>query len=280
MSIQVPTDRPELVGLRILCLSDTHDMQQFMPGECDELPTVDILVHAGDFTVRGTSEEIGNFRDWMERILQKQIAKYVVVVAGNHELTFEPWKAKHAAVRSRQEATKASLTSIPNLFYLEDTGIEVAGLKFYGSPWVTPIGGKMDWAFQMRDHDLGAEKWCSIPDRGSVDILVTHCPPYGQGDASVEGAAAGAYSVSQKPLGHVGSRSLRGRVQQVEPLLHIFGHFHEGYGVSTCESLRTLFINAAICDEDYQPVHAPLLVEFVADRTVRVGALIDSRYHA
>lgn len=250
MQIRVPVDRPELAGLRILCLSDTHDFQQFMPGGCEDgLPHADILVHAGDFTVRGTSEEVSNFTAWMQHLLEKEIVTQgIIVVAGNHELTFEPWKAKHAVVRARQEALKASLSEIPKVHYLEDSGVEVAGLRFYGSPWTTPVNGKMDWAFQMRDSEL-AEKWSAIPDRGDVDVLVTHSPPNGQGDATTAAD------------GHIGCVSLIQRVLEVNPLLHIFGHYHEGYGISTHEHLRTAFVNAAICDEDYQPVHPPILIE-------------------
>lgn len=46
----------ETVGLKILCLSDTHDFQK---GMLHPLPHADILVHAGDFTCRGSKEEVG-----------------------------------------------------------------------------------------------------------------------------------------------------------------------------------------------------------------------------
>jgi Icc-related predicted phosphoesterase len=250
-----------------------------MTGGSDNLPAVDILVHSGDFTVRGTTEEVENFKAWMERLLDNGVAKHIVVVAGNHELTFEPWKAKHAVVRAKQEALKASLASVSNLHYLEDSGVEVLGLRFYGSPWTAPICGKMEWAFQMRDRDLGDQKWSAIPGEGQVDVLVTHSPPYGQGDelghcddmsascpAGQEEARDGRAMLNRvtgKPAGHLGSHSLLDRVLSVRPLVHVFGHFHEGYGVSTREDIGTVFVNAAICDEDYHPDHRPILVEFV-----------------
>lgn len=273
-TVRVQSARPELTGLRILCLSDTHDFQQFIPGGAIEsLPKADILVHAGDFTVRGTSEEVSNFRSWVIQMLENGVVQHAVVVAGNHELTFEPWKSKHAAVRKRQEENKLSLSSVPNLHYLEDSSVEVLGLRFHGSPWTTPIRGKMEWAFQMRDIDL-REKWMAVPDKGCIDVLVTHCPPCGQGDALAaslrniqQTQTAGLTevvddSIEQNTLSHIGSKTLLERVLAVEPIVHIFGHFHEGYGVSHKDGYRTLFVNAATCDEDYQPVNPAIVIEF------------------
>lgn len=264
--IVVKTDRVDIDGIRILCMSDTHDFQGLMPGGSDNLPVVDILVHSGDFTVRGTTEEVENFQAWMQRLLDIGIAKHVIVVAGNHELTFESWKSKHAAVRAKQEALKQSLVEVSNLHYLEDSGVEVMGLRFYGSPWTTPICGKMNWAFQMRDHDLAGQKWCGIPDEGQVDVLVTHSPPFGQGDELRHCTEADEKLFNQRtglPASHIGSRSLLQRILIVKPLLHVFGHFHEGYGVSHREDVPTTFVNAAICNEDYHPDNRPIVVEFV-----------------
>jgi len=269
------TPRSELVGLKLLCLSDTHDLHTFMPeNRCYDLPQADILVHAGDFTVRGTSEEVLNFQKWMEILLKNETVKHVVCCAGNHELGFEPWRSKHVAVRDKQEAVKESFSSVPNLHYLEDSGVTLLGLHFHGSPWTNPVRGKMDWAFQGRDGDISS-KWDLIPETviGSDLILVTHSPPYGQGD---ELKHCDNYSTdildpnsthdmkrNGKSLGHLGSRSLLERVLLVQPTLHVFGHFHLGYGISTMVNFPTTFINAAICDEDYQPVNLPILVEFV-----------------
>ncbi len=108
----IRTDRSQLHGVSILCLSDTHDFQKGMPVK-NKLPRADILVHSGDFTTRGTAEEVANFQAWMQELLATGVVNHVVVIAGNHELTFEPWKAKHPAVRARQEQVKESLISVP-----------------------------------------------------------------------------------------------------------------------------------------------------------------------
>lgn len=253
--VQVPTKAPHLVGKKLLCLSDTHDFQQLMP---HDLPRgCDILVHAGDFTVRGTREEVTNFRVWMEELLKEGVVQHVVCCAGNHELTFQPGYAKRDAVRKAQEATKQALMDVERLFYLEDTACEIQGIRFFGTPWTSPVTkGKMDWAFQQLDTAAGlGEKWQAIPK--DIDVLVSHQPPEGQCD-EVEPTPP------KKKLTHAGSTTLRDRVREVNPLVHVFGHYHEGHGVSRMADRSTVFVNAAICDEDYQPVKLPIVVEFVA----------------
>ena len=44
-----------------------------------------------------------------------------------------------------------------------------------------------------------------------------------------------------------------------ETFMHVFGHIHNGYGQRQIG--QTLYVNAAICDEDYRPVNAPVVVE-------------------
>ena len=57
---------PDLAAIRLVCVSDTHDQQRYMP----EIPNADILVHAGDFTNIGCREEIMNFIEWTDNLLQ------------------------------------------------------------------------------------------------------------------------------------------------------------------------------------------------------------------
>ena len=53
----------------------------------------------------------------------------------------------------------------------------------------------------------------------SIDVLITHTPPYGIGD----------YNGTK----HIGDRSLLNTIMcmQNPPKIHIFGHCHSGYGV-------------------------------------------------
>lgn len=244
--IRWPTSK--FVGsLRLLCVSDTHDQHAFMPRG---LPQADILIHAGDFTFRGAKEELESFREWMHTLLANGTVKDVVFVAGNHEVSLE-LSAKNPAVRRAQEANKTELINQPNMHYLEDSGCIVQGIRFYGSPYCTRFG--RDWGFQASDvpEDLG-KRYNGILE--GLHVLVTHQPPFGQGDKN---------TVDKR----TGSHMLLERVLTASPLLHVFGHIHTGHGVSMRDDVATLFVNAAICDEDYNPVQKPILVELVGDAT-------------
>ena len=46
--------------VKIVCISDTHNQHKQV-----EIPECDILIHAGDFTGRGTEHEIQDFAQWL-----------------------------------------------------------------------------------------------------------------------------------------------------------------------------------------------------------------------
>lgn len=51
------------------------------------IPSGDVLIHAGDFTNYGGIDEVEKFSDFLKKLDDK--FKYKVVIAGNHELSFE-----------------------------------------------------------------------------------------------------------------------------------------------------------------------------------------------
>lgn len=114
--VRLPAPNESSVGMRLLLVSDTHDLHAGMPFD---LPQADILVHAGDFTCRGSRAEVQNFIAWLLRLLQDDIVHHVVFIAGNHELGLEPGRAKHPVVLKAHEKMRAKLTSIPNVHFLE-----------------------------------------------------------------------------------------------------------------------------------------------------------------
>jgi 3',5'-cyclic AMP phosphodiesterase CpdA len=67
---------------RIVCISDTHAMTSHIR---KKLPDGDILIHAGDFTRCGHLAEVREFNEW----LNSQPHKHKIVIAGNHELSFD-----------------------------------------------------------------------------------------------------------------------------------------------------------------------------------------------
>lgn len=194
-----------------------------------EVPDGDLLIHAGDATIQGSVKEIAAFAQWFSSLPHK----HKIFVAGNHDFLFE---------RSRDVA-RSFFTD--DVICLEDSAAEIESIRIYGSPWTPEYHG---WAFGYSRGEQAKRKWLSIPDE--IDILITHGPPYGIRDERPDGLA-------------IGCRDLRARVDIVRPKLHFFGHLHHGHGVSTLNG--TMFANAAICNEAYQPLNKPLVVEFAKE---------------
>ena len=96
-----------------------------------------------------------------------------------------------------------------------------------------------------------AEKWKLIP--ADIDVLITHGPPNGILDKV------------PRLFGfeNTGCEELRKRVEEIATFgklkAHIFGHIHCGYG--TQDFFGVKFINAANCDEDYNPTQLPIVFD-------------------
>src|SRR5579885_429050 len=195
--------------MRIVCIADTHGLESMLA----PLPTGDVLVVAGDFTNHGTSQDIKFFSQW----LKNQLFTHKLVIAGNHDTSFEydPYMAR---------------AMLRQCTYLEDSGVTIQGVHFYGTPWQLEF---MNWAFNLPRGKKLKEKWEMIPN--NTDVLITHCPPFGILDFAYYSNA------------HVGDKNLLERVKQIKPKVHIFGHIHEGYG--KVEQDGTVFINASVSDE-------------------------------
>ncbi|XP_006819300.1 metallophosphoesterase domain-containing protein 1-like [Saccoglossus kowalevskii] len=220
---------------RFVCVSDTHSKtdHRMMP----PIPDGDILLHAGDFTMHSGVSEIDLFSKWLEGLPHK----YKIVIAGNHDQAFDqtrwPLLKKYFGIKFTD-----SKLQLKNCIYLEDSAVTVLGFKIYGSPWQPQYH---PGAFNLSRGQALLDKWNMIPS--NIDVLLTHTPPLGHGDESTLN-------------GHAGCVDLLNTVQQrVKPLYHVFGHIHEGYGVTT--NGNTVFINAAICNEHFKPCHEPIIFD-------------------
>lgn len=183
-------------------ISDTHGYHEQL-----EVPDGDVLVHAGDCLRRGTLEELVELDEWLGALPHA----HKVLIAGNHDWCFE-----QEPERARELVTNAQ--------YLQDEATEIAGVRFWGSPWQPRF---MDWAFNLDRGEPLAEKWAMIPD--DTDVLVTHGPPHGIRDLAYER--------------NCGCEELLLRVREVQPRVHVFGHIHECPGVE--QQGATIFVNAA-----------------------------------
>jgi Icc-related predicted phosphoesterase len=201
--------------LRLVVISDTHGLHDRIEG----LPDGDVLVHAGDFMNSGYDvQELLSFNRW----LGEQSFKRRVVCGGNHDRYFEA-------------APQQARTLLTNAIYIENTGITIDGLKFWGSPYTPEF---LNWAF-MYPRGLSALRyWDLIPY--NLDVLITHGPPSGILDQTAPGEP------------HLGCEQLLNAIEEKKPRVHLFGHIHGGAG--TFENGATRFVNAAYLNEHYKPL--------------------------
>lgn len=207
--------------MKLVILSDTHGLHDRV-----KVPPGDVLIHCGDFTKIGHPVEIIKFNAWLSELPHAR----KLIVAGNHDTLLE----------KEHSLAKGWLTDCT---YLQDEEVVIDGIKFYGTPWQPEF---RSWAFNLpRDGEEIESKWANIPD--DVEVLITHCPPYGILDMNREGEL-------------IGCKRLYERLKDLKKLKHhAFGHIHEGYGIYP--DPEGIFINASICTRDYIPSNLPIVVE-------------------
>lgn len=221
------------------CISDLH-------GSYPKLKGGDMLIIGGDLTARDRISEYAQFFGW----LKKQDYEKKILISGNHD-TFmsKGWPKTEQEAKDCAEIRDFLGDGPSDFEYLCDSGCEFGGFKIWGSPWslLFPNMNPLCTAFTGTEHEIG-NKYCKIPR--DTDILITHTPPYG--------------ILDKCRRGRVGSQELRNRVLNRSMLpklkLHVFGHIHE-MGGCMFESTRCKFVNAAIMDENYDPVHEARRVE-------------------
>lgn len=185
-----------------------------------EIPEGDLLIHSGDITFSGEAHVVKDFMEWFK----DQPHKHKIFIAGNHDDFFETRSVNHG-------------------IELRDSGISIEGLNVWGSP-MTPTFGV--WAF-MANRGLAIKAyWDKIPP--DTDILITHGPPFGIQDLTPPRWGSR----------NAGCEELLKAVQRIKPKLHVFGHIHHGYGVTTKDG--TIFVNASTCTEEYKATNKPIVV--------------------
>jgi predicted phosphodiesterase len=231
--------------MRLVCLSDTHGLQNNF-----KVPEGDVLIHAGDCCNTGSERDVYQFANWLRSLPHR----WKVVIAGNHDWFFQ----------KQPERARAYLG--PDVIYLQDSGCEIEGLTFWGSPWQPWF---MDWAFNLpRKGAKLREKWNLIPF--DTDILITHSPPYRILD-QVKPRRTKWGQEEEPGSGPLGCEELAIRLQIVRPKLHVFGHIHDAYGHE--EWNGTIYVNASICDEQYRPVNRAVIIDVNVNTSPKVFKL-------
>uniref|UniRef100_H2YAX2 Calcineurin-like phosphoesterase domain-containing protein n=1 Tax=Ciona savignyi TaxID=51511 RepID=H2YAX2_CIOSA len=249
--ISLDEDKPE-GHTRFVCISDTHARHRDL---IYNVPDGDVLLHCGDFTNLGKLEEVIDFNDWLATLPHK----HKIVIAGNHDLSFDPRLMEDIRKTKREggyrrfqfldqiseKYTDDWQSVLSNCTYIQDTELKVNGIRIYGTAWNPWFGG---WAFNMKRGQPLLDKWNKIPGDG-IDILMTHSPPAGQLD------------VVQPRSERVGCVELMNTVQlRVQPKYHVFGHIHESYGIST-DGCHT-FINCTTVNKELAPSNKAVYIDF------------------
>lgn len=205
--------------MRIVCIADTHELHRELV-----VPPGDLLIHAGDISV--LSE-----RPWMYRHFDIWLGelphRHKIVIPGNNDYLLEDPKERKV---------------ITNAMLLVDSGVEIEGIRIWGSPTTPLYGG----AFGKSIPEDRQRHWAQVPE--GLDILITHGPPFAILD---HGGSAERRE---------GCPYLFEAVFRARPRLHVFGHIHVGYG--TLRTDDTLFVNASLLGGDGSLSRKPLVVDF------------------
>lgn len=205
--------------MRIVALSDTHGYHKQL-----SIPDGDVLIHAGDFSMRAKSRDVTEFVEWINSLPHK----HKIMTPGNHDMACE----------------SHNMWSYEPTVYLCHESTEIEGIKFFASPYSVAIYDPSPWAFDyQRDSEGFKQKWSEIPM--DTDVLITHGPPKGILDRVL------SPHPGEDP--NVGDINLLYRVMDVRPKVHLFGHIHEGYGSYQHPVYPTKFYNVSVCNVNYKP---------------------------
>jgi Icc-related predicted phosphoesterase len=217
--------------MKICAISDTHNKHKQV-----EIPEADMIIHAGDFSGHGHSKEVKDFLKWFSSLP----IKYKIYIAGNHDMSYMKPEFKNKMIEKYKD-----------LIYLEDSSVEIEGIKIYGSPWQPEF---LNWAFNLpREGQELFDAWEKIPD--DTDILITHGPPHDVLDHTD--------CFHPKYSQDTGCRFLRQRIEKIGKIKYcIFGHIHERKGINQYALRPAVCMNVSICNLSYIPINLPTVFNY------------------
>jgi len=208
--------------IKVCVVGDTHRQHWSI-----KVPKCDIFIFVGDAEIDSLLA-LHDFNDWLGNIKVKYGR---IVICGNHDIECE---------RIGKAWCKQLFT---NAIYLENEGIEIAGLKIWGNPYTPEF---MSWAYMKPrgSRDL-KDIWEQVPE--NLDILIGHGMPYQILD----------WSNYEKK--NVGCEVLQRVVFKKKPRYYLGGHLHEAHGKLEKEGIQ--FYNVSVLDGEYNLVHEPTIIE-------------------
>jgi Icc-related predicted phosphoesterase len=223
--------------MKLVCISDMHGTLDFAVKPSDLLIIAgDMCPYSGGGAQMGCIQQEIWLRDEFGPWLAEQPVKEVVATPGNHDWIWE--------------LAPMMVPRMPANFHcLVDKGIEILGLKIYGTPQQKVF---CDWAFNRSPAQL-MRYYAEIPE--GLDILISHAPPFGVMDDVM----------SKMGPRHEGSPELANRIQRMaqKPRIVVCGHFHANDGLKEYPSFPgTVFVNCSVVGENYVRSKDPIYLEF------------------
>ncbi len=206
--------------MRIVAIGDTHTQHRDVV-----VPDGDVLLFAGDGEFRSALDLV-DFNDWLSSFKYE----HIIAIAGNHDFFCERFPGEIDRYLTEAIYLRDEQYILPN------------GMSVWGSP-MTQIF--MDWAFMETDENLDRYHWSKVPK--DTDILLVHGPAHKHLD------------IGRPIYGHLGSKTLAKRVEELKIPYVIHGHIHGGYGIEKID--QTTYINCSVLDEDYQLVNEPIVID-------------------
>ena len=176
--------------MKIVAVSDLHLDEDAADALLAAAQGADMILGAGDF-----AQNHRGLDAYMARLAP--IADRMIVVPGNNETLDALGQATDAAILHGQ--------------WIERHGMIIAGL----GGGVPPIPAQ-PWHSWDLSEDAAGELLDAIP---AADILISHSPPFGQGD-------------HHSTEGRIGSQAVKSAILRLKPRLCVFGHVHDCWGES------------------------------------------------
>ena len=217
--------------MKVASISDIH-------GNLVDIPECDILCICGDIVGLNDQRAMDKSKHWFENRfvnwINKISCKKVLVVPGNHDFYIESCYNNSNGLNDTLLKDIEIKTNNKLKFLIDDFFI-YEGTKFYGTPWINPIGTKHFWAFDPNKYlidNLLETKFSNIPK--DTDVLLSHDNPY-MNDTLIQ------YS------------------RDIE--YHFYGHWHDG--IMRLEKNR---YNCSLLNDNYYLKYKPTVVDIVSNK--------------
>ena len=212
--------------MKLIITSDLH-------GHLPQLGEADVICIVGDITSDDYRKDADTQWRWYNEEYLPWIeglpASKVITVAGNHDYCF---------LEHRPTLTDKHI-------YLENSGIEIDGVTFYGTPNTRPPIN--NFAFSESSERL-TEVFSEIPNK--LDVLLCHSAPY-------EVNNCGMLADSSEDIGNM---ELTEAIKNKDIRYIFCGHVHTGNHVMS-EWRGKKIANVSYCKESKAPAYEPLILE-------------------